>query len=109
MSRIAIIGAGLGGLSAAAHLKAKNHDVVIFENLLVPGGRASKTVRDTPHGQYLMECGPTVFTMLDTARQPFDALRVPMENHVDFLRVDPAYCAQFGAGFLTVRSSVPSG
>ena len=37
MARIAIIGAGISGLSAA-HLLSLNHDVVVYEKEMTPGG-----------------------------------------------------------------------
>jgi phytoene desaturase len=98
MSHIGIIGAGLGGLSSAAHLLSQGHQVTIFEQGAYPGGRAAKTLLDTPAGQYLTECGPTVFTMLDTARVPFEALGETMERHVDMIRVDPGYQGRFSDG-----------
>lgn len=43
--RIAIVGSGLSGLTAAIHLKAQGHDVSVFEKSRGPGGRlAAKRV-----------------------------------------------------------------
>ena len=38
--KIAVIGSGFGGLSAAIRLAAKGHEVTIFEKHDKPGGRA---------------------------------------------------------------------
>ena len=38
--RVVVIGAGLGGLSAACHLAGREHDVTVVEQLPIPGGRA---------------------------------------------------------------------
>ncbi|HMS25245.1 MAG TPA: phytoene desaturase family protein [Acidimicrobiia bacterium] len=98
MSRVAIIGAGLGGLSAAAHVVSQGHDVTIFESLSRAGGRAAREIRTGPLGTYSMEFGPTVFTMLDVAKEPFDALGVNMETLCPMIKLDPAYRAKFSDG-----------
>lgn len=91
LKSIAVIGAGLGGLSATAHLISQGFDVTVFESYSSPGGRARKIVKDG----YPLECGPTVFTMLDIAAEPFNALNASMDEHVKMLRVDPGYRAVF--------------
>jgi prolycopene isomerase len=45
MGRIAIIGAGLAGLSAGAHLAKAGHDVTVLEHHSVPGGYAHEFTR----------------------------------------------------------------
>ncbi|MEE8456993.1 MAG: FAD-dependent oxidoreductase, partial [Acidimicrobiia bacterium] len=37
---VVVIGAGLGGLSAAGHLQQDGHDVVVLEHHTKPGGYA---------------------------------------------------------------------
>ncbi|HKC24462.1 MAG TPA: FAD-dependent oxidoreductase, partial [Thermoanaerobaculia bacterium] len=49
--RIAVLGAGLGGLSAAFELAAAGHDVTILEAQRRPGGRV-QTLRDFSDGLY---------------------------------------------------------
>ena len=38
--KVIVVGAGLGGLSAACHLTGAGHDVTVIEREAVPGGRA---------------------------------------------------------------------
>ncbi|MEO0816598.1 MAG: 1-hydroxycarotenoid 3,4-desaturase CrtD [Pseudomonadota bacterium] len=56
--RIAIIGAGIGGLSAAAIL-SRHFDVDVYERAARPGGK----VRQIDIGGARIDSGPTVFTM----------------------------------------------
>lgn len=94
MKRVGLIGAGLGGLSACAHLISLGFDVTIFETYSSPGGRARKIVKDG----FPLECGPTVFTMLDVANEPFLALDQSLESKVKMLSVDPSYRAIYSDG-----------
>ena len=45
-ARVAVVGAGLGGLAAACHLRGTGHDVTVFERGDRPGGRAGLVERD---------------------------------------------------------------
>lgn len=50
MMRVAIVGAGVTGLTCARALTAAGHDVVVFEKSRGPGGRMS--TRRSPHGRF---------------------------------------------------------
>lgn len=39
---VVVIGAGLGGLSAAIHLRMRGFDVIVLEKNSQPGGRANR-------------------------------------------------------------------
>ena len=58
MSRIIVIGSGFGGLSAAARLAARGHQVELFEKRDKLGGRAYVYDIDG----YRFDGGPTVIT-----------------------------------------------
>lgn len=98
MAKIAIIGAGLGGLSAASRLVGLGHQVEIFERESNSGGRARRVEVDTVNGKYLTEIGPTVFTMIDVANIPFDELDMKLRDKVEMLEVDPGYRGVFSDG-----------
>ncbi|MDB5315676.1 MAG: phytoene desaturase, partial [Rhodospirillales bacterium] len=57
-SRIAVIGAGPGGLAAAMQLAAAGAQVTLYEKDAVVGGRTR--VLTTPEG-YRFDLGPTFF------------------------------------------------
>lgn len=57
--RVAVIGAGVGGLSAAIDLAARGADVTVVEAASAPGGKIRQVEID---GAFL-DAGPTVFTM----------------------------------------------
>lgn len=57
--RVVVVGAGVGGLSAAIDLGASGFDVTLFERAPAPGGK----MRELEPGGYAIDSGPTVFTM----------------------------------------------
>ncbi len=57
--RIIIVGAGIGGLAAAAELAAQGFEVTVLERAAAPGGK----MRRLMVGGVPLDAGPTVFTM----------------------------------------------
>jgi len=57
--RIAVVGAGMGGLAAAADLARLGHHVTVFEKAAYPGGK----LRAVDVDGRAIDAGPTVFTM----------------------------------------------
>ena len=92
--RVTIVGAGLGGLSAACHLAGRGHDVTILEKATTPGGRAGLLELDG----YSFDTGPTVMTMVDLLDETFAAAGAERTDHVELTRLDPAYRALFADG-----------
>ena len=66
--RVAIIGAGVGGLVSAALLAARGVDVTLFEAEPSPGGKLRALKVDGAD----IDAGPTVFTMRDVFDRIFD-------------------------------------
>lgn len=62
MARIAVIGAGVGGMCAAIHLARIGHDVTIYEKNAVVGGKLAHEVIDNFH----FDTGPSLLTLPDT-------------------------------------------
>ncbi len=92
--RVIVVGAGLGGLAATAHLRARGHDVLVLEREQVPGGRNGVLEL----GGYRFDTGPTVFTMPELLAAPFAALGEDMDDFVRLRPVDPMYRATYHDG-----------
>jgi phytoene desaturase len=92
--RVVVIGAGLGGLSAAAHLSRTGHDVLVLERDHQPGGRAGM-VREAG---FRLDNGPTVLTMPDLLAGTFAAAGADMADFVTIRPVDPMYRAVYADG-----------
>ncbi|MFZ4807178.1 MAG: 1-hydroxycarotenoid 3,4-desaturase CrtD [Hyphomicrobiaceae bacterium] len=75
--RVAIVGAGIGGLSAAAVLAARGAEVTVYESAARPGGK----MRQIEIGGLPIDAGPTVFTM----RWVFDELFAATGHRLDDL------------------------
>jgi len=91
---IVVVGAGLGGLSAALHLAGAGRHVTVVEREAVVGGRAG-LIRD--HG-YHFDTGPTVLTMPELVDEALAAVGERREDWLTLHRLDPAYRARFADG-----------
>jgi phytoene desaturase len=89
--RVVVVGAGLGGLSAAAHLAGDGHDVTVVERGERPGGLAGVIERDG----FRLDTGPAVLTMPDLLADVFAAAGADVTDHVRLRRVDPMYRVVF--------------
>jgi phytoene desaturase len=89
-----VIGAGLGGISAATHLARGGYHVTVFERTPNPGGRCDYFVREG----HRFDVGPTLFVMPLAYEAEFQSLGTPMREVLDLLRVDPTYQLFFDDG-----------
>jgi phytoene desaturase len=87
MSRIVIIGAGLGGLAAGLRLQGAGHDVTVLEQRAAPGGRAYR-LRD---GGATWDMGPSLITMPWVLEETFAAGGLDLHAEVTLRRLDPMY------------------
>jgi len=60
--RVAVVGGGLGGISAAVHLAARGHRVTLYERTGMLGGKASIFEQ----AGYSFDTGPSLLTMPET-------------------------------------------
>jgi phytoene desaturase len=82
-----VIGAGLGGLSAAMRLGAKGYRVTIIDKLDVPGGRGSAIWKDG----HRFDLGPTIVTVPQVFRDLWRACGRDFDKDVDLRPMDPFY------------------
>ncbi len=82
-----VIGAGLGGLSAAMRLGAKGYRVTVIDKLDVPGGRGSAIWRDG----HRFDLGPTIVTVPQVFRELWRTCGRDFDADVDLRPMDPFY------------------
>jgi phytoene desaturase len=82
-----VIGAGIGGLTAAIHLAKRGLHVTVVEKNSHAGGRCDRIVRDGHH----FDTGPTLLVMPLLYEAEFNALGASMREMLDLQRVDPTY------------------
>jgi 1-hydroxycarotenoid 3,4-desaturase len=76
--RVAIVGAGIGGLAAALMLAVNGVDVTVVEKLAAPGGKLRQIVLDGA----AIDAGPTVFTMRWVFEELFAAAGTSLADHL---------------------------
>ncbi len=100
---MAVVGAGLGGLSAALRLAGAGRRVTVLEQTDAPGGRAGRLVQDG----FTFDTGPTVLTMPELIADALGCVGEDLDDWLDLLPVEPAYRARFADGSsLDVHSDV---
>ncbi len=91
---VVVIGAGIGGITAAAHLAGRGLHVTIVEKNSHPGGRCDRFSRQGHH----FDTGPTLFVMPQLYEAEFRLLGTSMHEQLDLQRVDPTYHLVFDDG-----------
>lgn len=95
MAREAIVvGAGVGGLSAAIHLARAGMRVTVVEKNRGPGGRLGEFRRDG----HVFSTGPTLLIMPLLYAAELDRLGIDMDAALGSQRVDPTYDVVFDDG-----------
>ena len=91
---VVVVGAGLGGLSAALWLAGAGRRVVVLEREPHPGGRAG--IRTA--GGYRFDTGPTVLTTPEVIEAAFAAVGERLVDWLTLYPVSPLYRARFADG-----------
>ena len=98
MSRVVVVGAGVGGLSAAARLAARGHAVTVCEQAGVLGGKLGRLRRDTEAGTFRFDTGPSLLTMPEVFADLFAATGDPWPAGLAPRRLDPVIRHRFADG-----------
>ena len=91
---VVIVGAGLGGLSAALRLAGAGRKVTVIERESVPGGR-NGLLQDSG---YSFDTGPTVLTMPDLIADALDCVGESMDDWLELLPIEPLYRSFYADG-----------
>ena len=102
MSKIAVIGAGFSGLSAAAYIAQAGHHVHVFEKNSDAGGRARQL--KTPEG-YVFDMGPSWYWMPGVFEKFFADFGYNIPDLYNLKLLSPAFEIIFGKDDLL---SIPS-
>lgn len=90
--RIAVIGSGFAGLSAASMLAKAGHEVTIFEKNDQPGGRARIWEKDG----FRFDMGPSWYWMPDVFENFYRQFNRTASDFYQLERLDPSYRIYWG-------------
>lgn len=85
--KVAVIGAGLGGMSAAIMLARSGFEVTIFEKNAQVGGKLNLLQTQG----FSFDLGPSIFTLPHFFRPLFDGRGKRLEDYVKLERLDPQW------------------
>ncbi len=88
--KVAIIGAGIGGIAAAIRLANQGHDVEVFEANSYAGGKLSQFQQ----GEYRFDAGPSLFTMPHFVDELFELSGKNPKDYFEYIRL-PEVCRYF--------------
>lgn len=97
--KIAVIGSGFSGLSAAAYSAQAGHEVHVFEKNGIPGGRARQF---TTENGYLFDMGPSWYWMPDLIEDFFNDFGTSSSEFYELVRLDPQFEMIFPTGTLKI-------
>lgn len=94
MSRVVVVGAGVGGLAAAVRLAALGHEVTVLEQADVVGGKLGTLT----HDGWVFDTGPSLLTLPQVLEELFAATGRPMSEVLPVQRLDVACRYRFPDG-----------
>lgn len=83
--QVVVIGAGIGGLSAAIHARLRGFDVLLLEQRQEVGGKAAALQVDG----YRLDPGPSIVILKRLYDDLFSRAGRPIEDYLQFERLDP--------------------
>ncbi|HEY5136964.1 MAG TPA: phytoene desaturase family protein [Candidatus Nanopelagicales bacterium] len=104
MARVVVIGAGMGGMAAAARLAVKRHDVTVVEQSRTYGGKLGTFERDG----FVFDTGPSLLTLPAVYRDLFNKTGAGLDETVDLVELEPAFRYRFPDGVTVEMPGVDS-
>ena len=92
--RIAVVGAGIGGMAAAARLAKDGFRVTVVERNDQAGGRARIWKKDG----YVFDMGPSWYLMPEVFERFFAQFGKKASDFYELVKLDPSYRVFFGKG-----------
>jgi len=91
---VTIVGAGVGGLAAAIHLRHAGWSVTVLEKHAIPGGRNGQW----KEAGFTFDTGPSLLLMLEQWRKLFAMVGRDLDDYLDLVQIDPNYIVHFSDG-----------
>ena len=88
--KIAVIGAGIGGLASSVRLASRGHEVTVFEKNSLPGGKISE-IREKG---FRFDTGPSLFTLPQLIDDLFAIAGEKREDYIDWFKLESS-CKYF--------------
>ncbi len=92
--RAIVVGAGVGGLTAAMKLAHGGLDVTLFEKQSGPGGRCGRVSFDG----FAFDLGPTILLMPHVLEAAFESVGRSLRDYLTLVRCDPHYRVHYRDG-----------
>ncbi len=83
--KIAVIGAGLGGLAVSCLLATDGHSIDVFEKNAQPGGKMNEVSVDG----FRFDTGPSLLTMPFVLEQLFDSCYHKLSDYLELIPMEP--------------------
>ena len=101
--KVAVLGAGFAGLSAATCLAREGFDVTVFEKNNLPGGRA----RQLSEAGFTFDMGPSWYWMPDVFERYFARFGKKPSQYYALKRLNPSYRIYYGFNdFMDIPASM---
>ena len=105
LRKIAVIGSGFAGLSAACFLADAGYEVTVFEKNATPGGRA----RVFESNGFRFDMGPSWYWMPDVFEHFFNSFGRSASDYYELQRLDPSYRIVYGKDdYLDIPAGIPA-